>query len=85
MNTELAVLINKDKKFGRQSVQVSQALTEYQSYRNKNAAFKAWLNHLNKSDKLPRGKFFIGKKPKTTPIIFMDEAHLFLGGNRLLK
>jgi len=46
---------------------------------NKNAGFKEYLNHLKSGERLPRGKFFVGKKFKRKPIF--DEAHLFLSGN----
>lgn len=49
-------------------------------YPRQGALIKDWLHKLNRNDKLPRGKFFKGKKAGK-PIILMDEAHLFLGGS----
>jgi len=50
------------RKFGSKFHTVSQNLDEYLAYRGKNAAYKDWLHKLNRGDKLPRGKFFKGKK-----------------------
>lgn len=40
--------------------------------RGKNAVFKAWQEKLNRSEKLPRGKFFVGKKAGR-PKVMTDE------------
>jgi hypothetical protein len=44
--------------------------------RSKSSAFTAWQQSLNSKDKLPRGKFFEGKKSGRPPII-LDEAHYY--------
>lgn len=31
---------------------------------NRNAAFESWRKRLRKGDKLPRGRYFFGKKPE---------------------
>ncbi len=41
----------------------------------KNAAFRAWQRKLNRGDRLPRGKFFKGKRAGK-PLVIMDEGHL---------
>lgn len=38
------------------------------------AAFRDWQHRLKRGDKLPRGKFFKGKKAGK-PFMMMDEAH----------
>jgi len=38
------------------------------------AAFREWQHRLNRGDKLPRGKFFKGKRAGK-PFMMMDEAH----------
>ncbi|MBJ8931661.1 hypothetical protein [Citrobacter freundii] len=37
-----------------------------------NPAFQDWVNRLNKGERLPRGRFFAGKKHKPR-LIFLDE------------
>ncbi|MBY7933061.1 hypothetical protein KW447_19025 [Vibrio fluvialis] len=63
-------------RLGTKKVQVQQDLEEYLSLKGKNAAYKEWLHKLNRNDKLPRGKFFKGKKAGK-PIIIMDEFWQF--------
>lgn len=67
-------------RVGTKVIQVQQDLDKYLALKGKDAAYKDWLHKLNRNDKLPRGKFFKGKKAGK-PIILMDEAHLFLGGS----
>jgi len=45
----------------------------------KAAAFIDWQHRLNRGDKLPRGKFFRGKKAGR-PILITDEAHFMMKG-----
>lgn len=47
------------------------------AYLRKTAAFKEWLEKLNHGDRLPRGKFFIGKKPGK-PLMIMDEFAAYI-------
>ncbi|EOX3117583.1 hypothetical protein ACPFMY_000422 [Vibrio cholerae] len=44
----------------------------FSSFKGKNAAYKEWLHKLNRSDQLPRGKFFKSKKA-AKPIMVIDE------------
>ena len=37
-------------------------------------AFREWLYQLKKGERLPRGKYFCGRKPGR-PIFFIDEMH----------
>lgn len=41
----------------------------------RSAPFTEWQHKLKRGDKLPRGKFFRGKKAGK-PVFIMDEAHL---------
>ncbi|WP_045391873.1 hypothetical protein [Vibrio rotiferianus] len=63
-------------RVGTKTVQVKQDLDEYLALKGKNAAYKDWLHKLNRNDKLPRGKFFKGKKAGK-PIILVDEFWQF--------
>lgn len=59
-------------RVGTKVIQVQQDLGEYLALKGQNAAYKDWLHKLNRNDKLPRGKFFKGKKAGK-PIILIDE------------
>ncbi len=53
-------------KYGHRVVSVTQTLPDLQRYeanRRKTAAFEEWRQKLNHGDRLPRGRFFKGKKP----------------------
>tara|TARA_B100000700_G_scaffold292896_1_gene353334 strand:- start:858 stop:1082 length:225 start_codon:yes stop_codon:yes gene_type:complete len=63
-------------KFGTQLVPVVQAPTEYKRLVGINSAFKEWQYKLKRGEKLPRGKYFNGKKAGK-PLIIMDEAWSF--------
>lgn len=43
--------------------------------RRKRPAFEEWQQRLNAGDKLPRGRYFTGKKPGLV-MRFIDEFHL---------
>ena len=67
------MITSNQPKFGAQIVPVVQELTEYKRLAGKNAAFQQWQHNLKRGDKLPRGKFFKGKKAGR-PLFIMDEA-----------
>lgn len=48
------------------------------------AAFREWQHRLNRGDKLPRGKFFKGKRAGK-PFMMMDEAHFLSGSFALMN
>ncbi|MBY5246604.1 hypothetical protein [Klebsiella quasipneumoniae] len=41
------------------------------------AAYKEWLYRLRPGERLPRGRFFRGKRPGR-PLVIMDEFHNFI-------
>lgn len=62
-------------KYGRRLVTVTQTMPDWrrhEAYRRKTAAFEEWRQKLHHGDRLPRGKFFKGKKPGKKFIV-MDE------------
>lgn len=62
-------------KHGHRVVAVTQNapdLQRHEAYRRKTAAFEEWRLRLNRSDRLPRGRFFKGKKPGRK-LVVMDE------------
>ncbi len=62
-------------KYGRRGVTVTQTLPDWRrhkAYRRKTAAFEEWRKKLNHADRLPRGRFFKGKKPGRTFVV-IDE------------
>ena len=68
-------------KYNRQVITVTQNLSDIQrlkAYLRKNAAFEEWRKKLDPSDRLPRGKFFRGKKPERK-ILADDEMWQTLG------
>jgi hypothetical protein len=57
-------------------VEVEQNMPNYEAAvarRNRNAAFESWRQQLGKGDKLPRGPYFVGKKPGRE-IVLIDET-----------
>ncbi|WGO96417.1 hypothetical protein QCD61_28380 (plasmid) [Pseudomonas viciae] len=63
------------KKYGAQFVTVTQTLPDmerFEAYRRKTAAFEEWREKLNKGDRLPRGRFFKGKRPGRK-LVVIDE------------
>lgn len=62
-------------KYGRRVVTATQSLPDiqrYEAYRGKTAAFEEWRQQLGRGDRLPRGKFFKGKRPGRK-LVIMDE------------
>lgn len=54
------------QKYGMRLLTVSQTLPDmerFDAYRRKTAAFEEWRQKLNHDDRLPRGRFFKGKRP----------------------
>ncbi|UVG03194.1 hypothetical protein NWT87_28440 (plasmid) [Klebsiella pneumoniae] len=66
MNT-LAALENtfRDmRKHGCQTVMVTQSLADFGRYSYKpRPAFQDWIERLKTGERLPRGRYFVGKKP----------------------
>lgn len=63
------------EKYGRRPVTVTQTMPDlrrHEAYRRRTAAFEEWRQKLHHGDRLPRGKFFKGKKPGKKFIV-MDE------------
>lgn len=57
-------------------VEAKQSIPDYEAAvarHNRNAAFESWRQRLGQGDKLPRGPYFVGKKPGRK-IVLMDEA-----------
>jgi len=44
--------------------------------RRRRPAFQDWINRLKPGERLPRGRFFVGKKPGRS-LVFFDELHSF--------
>ena len=42
--------------------------------RNRNAAFEEWRLKLQRGDRLPRGRYFVGEKPGWRSMIVLDEC-----------
>lgn len=62
-------------KYGHSSVTVTQTLPDWEkelAYHRKTAAFEEWRQKLSRGDRLPRGKFFKGKRPGKKPVL-IDE------------
>lgn len=63
------------QKFGARIVTITQTLPDmerFDAYRRKTAAFEEWRQKLNRGDRLPRGRFFKGKRPGRQ-LVVMDE------------
>lgn len=75
MNT-LAALENtfRDmRKHGCQTVMVTQSLADFGRYSYKpRPAFQDWIERLKTGERLPRGRYFVGKKPGGRPVL-IDE------------
>ncbi|MDP5168537.1 hypothetical protein [Pseudomonas syringae] len=66
-------------KYGARMVTVTQSmndLVEAAARRRKIAAFEEWRQKLRSGDRLPRGKFFKGKKPGFKKLFQRDEFWL---------
>lgn len=62
-------------KHGRRlfaATQTQADIARFEAYRRKTAAFEEWRQKLNLSDRLPRGRFFKGKRPGRK-LVVMDE------------
>ncbi|NIH45789.1 hypothetical protein HBM95_23175 [Enterobacter asburiae] len=57
------------RKYSSQTVMVTQSFTSFGRYKPR-PAFQDWIKRLNKNDRLPRGRFFAGKKPGRRLAIF---------------
>lgn len=56
---------------GSPAMVVTQDLSAFR-FRKPNHAFRDWVYHLKRGERLPRGRFFIGKKPGR-PTVIVDE------------
>lgn len=64
------------RKHGCQTVMVTQSLADFGRYSYKpRPAFQDWIEHLKTGERLPRGRYFVGKKPGRRQVL-IDE----LGG-----
>lgn len=63
------------QRFGTRVVTVTQTLADmerFEAYRRKTAAFEEWREKLSRGDRLPRGRFFKGKRPGRKHVV-IDE------------
>lgn len=60
------------RKHGSQPVQVTQSLEAFGRYKS-HPAFQDWIYRLKKGERLPRGRYFAGKKPGC-PLKIIDEV-----------
>lgn len=60
------------RKHGSQPVQVTQSLEAFGRYKSR-PAFQDWIYRLKKGERLPRGRYFAGKKPGC-PLKIIDEV-----------
>ena len=68
------------KKNGTRFTTVMQTLPNmerYETYRRKTAAFEEWRQKLNRCDRLPRGRFFRGKRPGRKLVVVDEFWHAF--------
>lgn len=71
------------RNFGTRIVTVTQSIPDMPNlergvaYLRKTAAFKEWQEKLNAGDRLPRGKFFKGKKAGR-PLVILDEFAAYI-------
>lgn len=66
-------LLLEIKKYGRKTMTITQSRSSFGSYKYC-PAFQDWINHLKKGERLPRGRFFAGKKPGRR-LVILDEFH----------
>lgn len=58
-------------------VEAKQSMPDYEAAvarRNRTSAFESWRQQLGQGDKLPRGSYFVGKKPGVQKTVLMDEV-----------
>lgn len=71
-------------KYGVRTVTITQDITDmkrHEARRRKTAAFEEWRQKLHRNDRLPRGRFFKGKKPGGRKLVVLDEFwHAFQRG-----
>jgi predicted ATPase len=70
-------LLSRWRKHNITIVEVEQRMPDYEAIiarRNRNAAFESWRKQLSQGDTLPRGSYFIGKKPGVQKTVLMDEV-----------
>ncbi|HFX7453108.1 TPA: hypothetical protein ACULF1_004281 [Escherichia coli] len=64
------------QRHGGQTITVTQSLADFGRYSYKpRPAFQDWIERLKTGERLPRGRYFVGKKPGGR-MVFIDE----LGG-----
>ncbi|MDE1188885.1 MAG: hypothetical protein PW844_20870 [Pantoea sp.] len=57
--------------------EVTQSLSRFGSPPRQRPAYKDWISRLKRGEKLPRGRYFRGKKPGRLPLV-MDEFWNFM-------
>ncbi|MFK4135922.1 hypothetical protein ACI2KR_27110 [Pseudomonas luteola] len=70
-------------KISTKRVKVTQLMADierFDKYRRKTAAFEEWRKKLFRNDRLPRGKFFVGKKPGGK-LVAIDESWQMIASN----
>ncbi|EAR4482024.1 hypothetical protein EOG54_20360 [Salmonella enterica] len=63
--------LRKMRKHGSQTVEVTQSLEAFGRYKPR-PAFQDWICRLKKGERLPRGRYFVGKKPGR-PLQIIDD------------
>lgn len=63
--------LRKMRKHGSQTVEVTQSLETFGRYKSR-PAFQDWSCRLKKGERLPRGRYFVGKKPGR-PLQIIDD------------
>ncbi|HGB4080487.1 TPA: hypothetical protein ACIVGF_002869 [Salmonella enterica subsp. enterica serovar 16:l,v:-] len=66
------------RNYGQQTVMVTQSLSMFGRYKYR-PAFQEWIYRLKKGERLPRGRYFVGKKPGRPMPIIDEFSSLFEG------
>ena len=70
--TMMEETLRKMRKHGSQTIEVTQSLEAFGRYKSR-PAFQDWIYRLKKCERLPRGRYFVGKKPGR-PFQIIDEV-----------
>ncbi|HAE9013168.1 TPA_asm: hypothetical protein G4Y45_004274 [Salmonella enterica subsp. enterica serovar Thompson] len=76
-NQEMEHLFRKMRS-GSQTILVTQHLSAIR-FRKPNHAFRDWVYHLKRGERMPRGRFFVGKKTGRSAVI-VDEFYFLAHG-----
>lgn len=70
---EMQELLNQMRRYGMVSTTFKQSASLFKgAARRRRPAFDDWLHQLPRGNKLPRGRYFFGKKPGR-PVHILDE------------